>query len=524
MTALLNKNLAKNKILIIGAGPAGLAAAYKLSQEPNTEVIIWEKCSLVGGLAKTIKYQDFSFDLGPHRFFSKNQEVNDFWEKILPLQGQPSLEDLKWHKNNELSKKPGAPNPEKTDRVMLSKNRFTRMLFDNVFFDYPLKIDVKNIKKLGLIRGAVIILSYLQAKIKPKKPELNLEDFYINRFGKKLYQLFFKDYTKKVWGLPCQNIPKKWGAQRVKDLSLLKMLSNTFSFKNNNERESLIDKFKYPKYGAGYFYETLADDLLKAGVKIELELDLTKLIHKDKQIHSAIGLNKSKQEIVIDGLTAVISTMPISELINSLSPTAPKIIEDIAKELPYRNSIIIAMLYNKLKIKNEILNSTRANIIPDQWLYIQESSVKLGRISLFNNFSEFMLANRDLPWMSLEYFCNDTDEIWQKNDAYLIAYAQQELEKIGLAETNDFLTAKVVKVEKSYPAYFGSYDKFPIIKEYLNSFKNLFPAGRNGQHKYNNMDHSIASGFKAARIILKEETDQTSLWSINTENKYHEKK
>jgi protoporphyrinogen oxidase len=411
---------------------------------------------------------------------------------------------------------------------MLSKNRLTRMFFNHKFFDYPLKLNAENILKLGPITGLFIGLSYLQIKFFPRKPETNLEDFYINRFGKKLYQFFFKDYTEKVWGIPCKNIPKEWGAQRVKDLSLTKMISNfitsSLGLKNKSKQTSLIDKFTYPKYGAGHFYQTLANQLIEAGVKIELNTKLKELKHEDGLIKSAQGQKNDNQVIMIDDLSDVISTMPIKDLVSSLNPEAPKEISAITEALPYRNSIIVAILYKKLSIKNETKLITRANIIPDHWIYIHELGVDMVRISLFNNFSEFMLGDKDLPWMSLEYCCNETDEIWAQDNNLIIEKAKIELEKIGLANYDDFLTATVVKVEKSYPAYFGSYSQFPKVKEYLNGFINLFPAGRNGQHKYNNMDHSIACGFEAANIILQNKKNKDCLWSINTDNEYHEKK
>lgn len=484
------------KILIIGAGPAGLATAFKLSKKQDIEVTIWEKSDRVGGLSKTLEHLGNLFDLGPHRFFTKNKEVNEFWKSILP---QPD---------------------------MLTKNRFTRMFFNNNFFNYPLKLDYQNINKLGFKKGVFIFISYLQAKINPRRPEITLEDFYINRFGKRLYKMFFSGYTEKVWGIPCRNIPKEWGKQRVKDLSLIKMIMDFFAkiagSKKKEKQASLISQFSYPKYGAGFFYQTLADKLIKNGVKIELNMELKGLNHEHEKNNSASGQNKDNQEIKIDNLDYVVSTMPIDGLIKSLNPAAPNEIRNISDKLPYRSSIIIAILYKELKIKNDTDLITEANIIPDNWIYVQDSSVKLGRISLFNNFSDFMLKDKNLPWMSLEFFCNQGDEFWKKADDELIEIGKNELKKIGLADPENFLTAKVVKVEKSYPAYFGAYAEFPKVKDYLDSFKNLLPCGRNGQHKYNNMDHSIACGFAAADIIINDKKDKTALWSVNTDNEYNE--
>ena len=490
------KDKRKNKkILIIGAGPAGLAAAFKLSENPENEVIIFEKSDRVGGLSKTLEHNGYLFDLGPHRFFTKNKEVNEFWESILP-----------------------SPN-------MLLKDRFTRMFFNNKFFDYPLKLNYQNLNKLGFKEATNIFLSYLKARISPRQPEITLEDFYIDRFGKRLYEMFFAGYTEKVWGLPCNKIPKEWGQQRVKDLSLTKMLSDFFTkiigLKNKEKQVSLISQFSYPKYGSGFFYQTLADKLIKRGVKIELNTGLSEIIHEPEKIKESIGQNKNGQEIKIDNLDYVVSTMPIDELIKSLNPIAPIEIRNISDRLPYRSSIIIAILYKELKIKNDSDLITEANIIPDNWIYVQDSGVKLGRISLFNNFSKSMLKDKNLPWMSLEFFCNQNDEFWKKNDNELIAIAKEELKKIGLADPENFLTAKVVRVEKSYPAYFGAYAEFSKVKDYLDSFKNLLPCGRNGQHKYNNMDHSIAGGFAAANIIINDWNDKTALWSVNTGQDYN---
>lgn len=496
MIGLTDAKQNNKKILIIGAGPAGLATAFKLSEDPGIEVTIWEKSNQTGGLSKTLEHNGNFFDLGPHRFFTKNKEVNEFWNSILPF-------------------------PD-----MLLKNRFTRMFFNQNFFDYPLKLDYKNINKLGFKRGAHIFLSYLKAKISPHRPEITLKDFYINRFGKKLYKMFFEGYTEKVWGIPCEDIPKEWGQQRVKDLSLIKMLTDFFNkiigLKNKEKQASLISQFSYPKFGSGYFYQTLADKLIKRGVKIELNTKLSELNHENEKIISAKGRGESGQEIKLDNLDYLVSTMPIDELIKSLNPAAPKEIRNISDNLPYRSSIIIAMLYQELKIKNNTNLITNANIIPDNWIYVQDSGVKIGRISFFNNFSESMLKDKNLPWMSLEYFCNHGDEFWKKNDEELIEIAKHELIKISLADPENFLTAKVVRVEKSYPAYFGTYAEFPKVKNYLDSFKNLLPCGRNGQHKYNNMDHSIACGFAAADIIINDQADKSALWSVNTDSEYNE--
>lgn len=493
-------------VIIIGAGPAGLSAAYELLKKSNIKPIIIESNSKVGGLSKTLTHNGYKIDIGPHRFFSKNQIVNNLWQEILPIK-----------KDN------------KTQGSFLIIKRLTRILFLKKFFDYPINLNFKTLKNLGNKRVVKIFFSYLKIKIKPIKKEISLSDFLTNRFGKILYLTFFKDYTEKVWGVSCDKIPKEWGAQRIKGLSIKKIMfhyiKTLINFKNTaNTETSLIDEFFYPEFGAGQMYEEMAKKIIKMGGKIILNQKVIKIKAEKNKIYSIKTKNLKNDEIIELKADYFISSMPIKNLITNLEYPTPQEIIKIAKKLPYRDYIIIGLLFEKMIIKNNTKIITKNNIIPDNWLYIQEKNIKMGRLDIFNNFSKKMLKNENLIWIGAEYFCNQGDELWKKNNLSLKNLAVEELEKINFIKKEDLLDYKVIKIKKAYPAYFGSYNKFDILKNFLNDFSNLFLIGRNGTHRYNNMDHSILSGLTAANNIINNKIDKNNIWEINTEEEYHENK
>ncbi len=490
-------------VLIIGAGPAGLAAAYELIKKSDIKPIIIERDSQVGGISKTVVYNGNRLDIGPHRFFSKIKRVNDLWQEILPLASQTT--------NHR--------------KELLRVSRLTRILFLKKFFDYPISLNMGTLKNLGVKRIVKIFFSYLSVKLWPIKNESSLKDFFINRFGRELYLTFFKDYTEKVWGVPCSQIPRDWGVQRVKNMSISKALAHFFKkiFKANQiDETSLIEEFFYPSLGSGQMYEEMAEQIIKNGGKIYLNQEVISLQSECGQIKSVTVKNKNNltQEIKADYF---LSSMPVLDLINQMEDSASEV-KKIASGLVYRDYIIVGVLFKRMLKLNKNKINTKNHIIPDNWLYIQERDIKMGRLDVFNNFSKEMLRDKNSVWLGAEYFCNEDDEFWKKTDNAIKTFAVEELAKINLIDSEDLLDYIVLRVPKAYPAYFGSYNQFDVVKNFVDGFENLFLIGRNGMHRYNNMDHSILTGLLAADNIINGVKSKDNLWKINTEEKYCEEK
>ena len=505
----------KKEVIIIGAGPAGLTAAYKLLKESKEyNVTILEETKDIGGISKTVNYKGNRMDIGGHRFFSKNKEIMDFWQEVMPLQSKPSFDDKVLKRKKELPKK--GPNPEKEDRVMLKRNRVSRIYYENKFFDYPVSLSFKTLKNLGFKNTCICGFSYAKSLIK-KKEEDSLENFYINKFGKKLYQTFFEGYTEKVWGRPPKEISASWGAQRVKGVSILEILKNALHLDKKHKETSLIEEFYYPKYGPGQLWETLAKDIKKMGGKILFNTPVTKINVKDNKITSVESNTKTfKGDIFI-------SSMPLKDLVNDLDEKVPNDIKKIANGLPYRDFVTVGLLVKKLNLKNETKIETLNNIVPDCWIYVQDSHVKLGRIQIFNNWSPYMVKDpKKTVWIGLEYFCNENDEFWNLKNKQLKELAINELIKMEVINKDDVLDYHVEKVKKAYPAYFDTYDQIDELKKYLNKFSNLYCVGRNGQHRYNNMDHSMLTSIETVNNIINNIKDKSNIWNVNTEEEYHE--
>ncbi len=530
----ITNNKSNDKIAIImGAGPAGLAAAYELALHSDIKPIVIEMDGQVGGLAKTIDYEGWRFDIGPHRFFSKSPEINKLWEEILPKQGQLSQEDKELGRKLDLSDKLGAPNPDEENQIMLVKQRLTRIYHRRRFFDYPIKLSFSNLKKLGGWQVISILSGYIWARLKPIKPEKNLEDFFINRFGRPLYETFFKDYTEKVWGVSCQEIPKSWGAQRVKQLSVSKIISEavkqTLKPNRKTSETSLIDSFLYPKFGAGQMFEEMAKKIITKGGIIKTSHQIIALQTEGKKIISlrVKNLQTGNEETIAGDF--FLSSLAIKDLVEMMDGAA-RASQEIAAGLSYRDLILVALAYNHLSLKNKTKIKTRNDLIPDNWIYVQEKGAKLGRLDIFNNFSPWMLKNQDKVLIGAEYFCQEGNAWWQMSDTELIEMASTELATMGIAEKDELITGNVHRQTKAYPAYLGSYNRFSELKDYLNSWENIFLIGRNGQHRYNNMDHSMLTGLKAAQALINYQTEQDlqnskhEIWQINTEDDYHEKK
>jgi len=528
------------KAIIIGAGPAGLTAAYELLKQTDIQPIIFEMSGDIGGISKTVNYKGNRIDIGGHRFFSKSDRVMNWWKNILPLQGGPTKEDLILRIDlNDVKYQSriaqGTADPEKTDSVFLIRERLSRIFYLRKFFDYPVALNTGTITNLGLWRMLKIGQSYIWARLFPIHNEVSLEDFFINRFGRELYLTFFKDYTEKVWGVPCEKITAAWGAQRIKGLSITKALIHALRsiFKRNNTsinqkdvETSLIEQFMYPKFGPGQIWETVAKNISAGGGEIHLHQSVVGIIAKNNTTIQAIKIRDEKTgEITIIEGDYFFSTMPIKDLITGIENiSVPENIKEIADGLIYRDFMTVGLLLNKLKIKNTTKRKTIGNIVPDNWIYIQERDVKVGRLQIFNNWSPYMVKDLETVWIGLEYFVNENDEFWNMKDDDFIKFAMNELVKIDIIDSKDVLDSTRLRVKKAYPAYFGTYSRFEELRSWIDNFENLFLIGRNGMHRYNNQDHSMLTAMMAVENIIKNVTSKENIWNVNAEREYHEEK
>lgn len=505
------------KVVIIGAGPAGITAGLELKRR-NREisVTVIEESNTVGGISRTVNYNGNRMDMGGHRFFSKDGQVNAWWESILKKQGKPSIDDIITGTEKELS---GNGNPETEDNVFLKRRRISRIYYDGKFFDYPISVKFRTFKNMGLEKTVKSGFSYISS-VAFKKEETNLENFYINRFGKELYSMFFEDYTEKLWGRHPKEISADWGAQRVKGLSIIALIKNIFG--NEKKETSLIEEFQYPKFGPGQLWELAAKEFVSLGGEIIFNAKAEKLITEENVIKKIEYVQNGKK-LYIDG-DVFVSSMPIKDLISGIDGCPPEVCE-IARGLPYRDFVTVGLLVDKLRIKNKTKLKTVNNIIPDCWIYVQDKGVKLGRIQVFNNWSPYMVKDfENKIFIGLEYFCTENDEFWNMDDVSLKNFAENELVKIGVLEHGTVEDYHVEKVKKAYPAYFDTYSEMDTVIKYLNTFDNLFCVGRNGQHRYNNMDHSMVTAFRTVDCILGDSTDKTAVWNVNTDKEYHEEK
>lgn len=501
--------------VVIGAGPAGLSAAYELRRKSKDwRIVIVEEDSVIGGISRTAVCGRCRIDIGGHRFFSKSDEVNALWQELMPIQGHPAKDDIML--DRLCHTEPGGPDPEVEDKVLLRRHRVSRIYYLRKFFDYPISIKPATVLALGFWRTLKIGCSYIRSAFF-KREEKSLEDFYINRFGKVLYSMFFEGYTEKLWGIHPSKIDPSWGAQRVKGLSLWKALLNVFIPKGGKKETSLIDEFVYPKFGPGQLWETLADRLRADGVEIMME---------SRVVGFGVDGDRIASVTLADGhrldCDAVFSSMPVKDLVAAIG-TAPAPVAAIAAGLPYRDFITAGLLVDRLAIRNKTKLKTVGGIVPDTWIYIQEHDVRLGRIQIFNNWSPYMVDDvTKHVWVGLEYFCSKGDDLWTMGDADFIDMAAGELRKIGVISADEPVRKSVcIRLKKAYPAYFGSYAEFGKVREWLDTFPNLYCIGRNGQHRYNNMDHSMLCGFLAARALLGE-GDRSAVWNVNAEEEYHE--
>ncbi len=511
------------KAVVIGAGPAGLTAAYELlTRSDEYEVTVLEEENFVGGISRTVNHNGNLMDMGGHRFFSKIDRVNKWWEALMPLQGSLAKDDRRLGRDGHIS--PGGPDPDKDDKVMLYRNRISRILFESKFYDYPITLKRSTVKNMGLFETFLIGMSYLKARMF-RLPDDNLENFYVNRFGRRLYSRFFEYYTENLWGRHPADIDASWGAQRVKGLSIkavLKDITEKKLCKSGRKVEtSLIEEFKYPKFGPGQLWETVAGQLTDRGGNLVFNAKVCRLHVSDGQIDSLTYTHEGSDVTMAADL--VISSMPVRDLIHGMNDV-PGDIEAVALGLPYRDYMTCGILVPSLILENKTDIRTLGNIIPDCWVYVQDRTVRLGRIQIFNNWSPYMVADPEhTVWIGLEYFVNEGDEYWNMSDEAFIEMAAKEIVKLGVISSSDVvMDSHVERVRKAYPAYFDTYNDFGKVKDYLDGIDNLYCIGRNGQHRYNNMDHSMMTAFEAIDCILSGKCDRSAIWNVNTEQEYHE--
>jgi protoporphyrinogen oxidase len=524
--------MTERRALIIGAGPAGLTAAFELVKRTDIRPVVLEKSSEMGGISRTVRYKGNRMDIGGHRFFSKSDRVMQWWMDVMPVESSNGAPHTITYRRESREVAPGS-GARDDDRVMLVRNRKSRIYFLRQFFEYPIRLSAATLKQLGAARSVRIGISYLRSAANQIRPERSLEEFLINRFGRELYLTFFKSYTEKVWGVPCNEISAEWGAQRIKGLSVVSAIRHfvrsAFSKKKpsgdiaqKGTETSLIEKFLYPKFGPGQLWEYVAEDVKATGGTVRTNCNVVGLRTEGSKVVAAEVEDAATGQREVVQADYFFSTMPIQELMRALHAPVPANVLEVSDGLIYRDFITVGMLLDKLKIKETTPAGSR--LLSDNWIYIQEPDVLVGRMQIFNNWSPHLVADPDKVWVGLEYFCYETEPIWKLSDEKMIELAKGEMAKIGIIDAGDVLDGCVVRVPKTYPAYFGSYERFDEIRDYVNGFENLFLIGRNGMHKYNNQDHSMLTAMTAVDNIIAGRTDKSNLWELNTEMEYHESK
>lgn len=502
--------MAKKTAIIIGAGPGGLTAAYELLTRTEIHPVVLERSGFMGGIARTIEYKGNRLDLGGHRFFSKSDRVMKWWLSHIPV---ATLEEAR-----------------AVDLRFLVRKRKSRIYFLRRLFDYPVQLTWRTLRNFGLWRTAQIAASYLRSALFPISPVSNLEEFFINRFGRALYKTFFKSYTEKVWGVPCAQIRAEWGAQRIKKLSLRKVIGH---FLRNGERKagtgvaqkntetSLIEQFLYPKLGSGQMWEEVARKTTKLGGEIVLKFEVNTIEVRDGRIVAVSGRDAEGSERRFEG-DYFFSTTSVKELVQAMGETAPENVREVASGLQYRDFITVGLLVKGLKLREP--GGLAGQLIQDNWIYVHEKDVKVGRLQIFNNWSPFLVADPEKVWLGVEYFCSEGDNLWGRPDEEMGRLAVEELTQIGVIEKADVLDWTVARMPKAYPAYFGSYERLGELRKYVDGIENLFLIGRNGMHKYNNMDHSMLTAMTAVDNICGGNTTKANIWAVNTEEEYLETK
>jgi protoporphyrinogen oxidase len=517
--------------VIAGAGPAGLTAALELLRRSNITPIVIETDAQVGGIAKTVNYRGNRMDMGGHRFFSKSDWVMRWWQEILPVAHEQSTNGVPriHYQGQSRELLPAAQGSDPSDAVMLIRQRLSRIFYRRRFFNYPLTLDAGTLKNLGFLEALQIGLSYGKAQFGGRSPEITLEDFLVNRFGNRLYRTFFKDYTEKVWGVPCEKISAEWGAQRIKGLSVAKAIGHALAspFRNSADaaqksiETSLIERFLYPKLGPGQMWEEVARRILAQGGHIHLRHRLVAVEREGSTVKAVSVLDQSTGTVLRVACDFFISTMPICDLVAFLEPEDARV-QRIAEQLPYRDFMTAGLLLRRMNSTTNQRSAGQSNgMPPDNWIYIQEPDVRIGRLQVFNNWSPALVADPATIWLGLEYFCREGDDLWTMNNSRFIDFAAAELEKIGLIDRRDVTDATLIRVPKAYPAYFGAYSEIGRVRDFFDQFSNLYPIGRNGMHRYNNQDHSMLAAKGAVDSIV-DNGNKQEIWRVNAEDDYHE--
>ena len=551
------------RAVLIGAGPAGLTAALELLRHTDVVPVVLEATDEIGGISRTIRYKGNRMDIGGHRFFSKSDRVMQWWMDLMPpevsaaeteqeisyqgkkrvvavparlpqepvLRGAGPIATDTEETDAEDRANPAARGPTETivtaptvaesDRVMLIRPRKSRIYYLRTFFDYPIRLTVATLRAVGV--------SYLWSRLRKIKPERSLEDFLINRFGRELYLTFFKSYTEKVWGTSCSAISAEWGAQRIKGLSLttavkhflkkavLRRDSSDVAQKGTDT--SLIERFMYPKFGPGQLWEHVAEQIAERGGEVLKGWTVDRVHCAGSQVTSIDAVHAGGERRSFTG-DYFFSTMPMKDLVRAMDAVVPESVREVSEGLEYRDFITVGLLADRLKV-----NEADGGLLRDTWSYVQEPDVQLGRLQIFNNWSPHLVADPAKVWIGLEYFCYETDELWKMDDEALKRFAISEVVKIGILTADAVTDGHVVRVPKTYPAYFGTYSRFEELRAWTDSFENLILVGRNGMHKYNNQDHSMLTAMTAVdEIAATGRVDKAKLWGINTEQEYHEEK
>ncbi len=505
-------------IVIIGAGPAGLAAAHAAA-ERGLRPLVLEAGSQVGGLARTVVHHGNRIDIGGHRFFSRSERVMAWWLGVLPLQGAPAADDIAMGRDVPLDHTPGAPDPEVDERVMLARRRASHIYYLGRFFAYPVRLTLDTLRKLGLARTVRIGASYLAARLRPRE-ERSLEDFFINRFGRALYELFFRDYTQKVWGVPCDQIDAEWGRQRIKGLSVTEVVRHALTslgrtadpIEQRGTETSLIGWFLYPKLGPGQLWEEVARRAEELGARIELGCEVVGVGVEGGRVVSLSVIETATGRVdVLHVDCPVLSSMPLADLVaRATGDAVPERVAQVAAELPFRDFITVGLLVDRVADEDRTGAPLR-----DNWIYMQDRDLRVGRVQIFNNWSPYLVAEKDATWMGLEYFCAVDDDLWRMSDDELVAFAADELVRSGLLPDARVRDSLVLRVEKAYPAYFSAHGRIDEVRAWADSVENLFVMGRNGMHRYNNMDDSMLTAWAALDAATGAGT-RDSVWAVDS--------
>lgn len=481
------------KVIIMGAGPAGLTAGYELLRNnPQLDVTILEKQNSIGGISKTVEFDGNLIDLGGHRYFTKNERVMEWWNKFLKIE----VDDKKI----------------KSQDIMLMKSRKSSILYNGKYIEYPIKFNKHTISSLGIVNILKIMFSFFCVNILPPKG-MSLEDFYVKRFGRKLYSMFFSDYTEKIWGKNPKEISSNWGNQRVQNFSISSIIKSLLKNKKTDDERTMLNHFYYPLYGSGQLWKKVANEFCKLGGKIIVNADASVFELEDNKICSVTC--KDGREYNGD---VFISSMPVKDFVSGIKNT-PKRIYDISQRLQYREFVIVGLLIEKKGINKDKFSTE------NDWIYIQDKNLQMGRIQIFDNWSPMMNKHENALLMGVEFFCNKNDYFWNLSNKEWSDIAISNLIKSNILCSKTYvLKSHAQKVEKAYPAYWDGYYNLNEIINYINSLDNIFCIGRNGQHRYNNMDHSMETAFAAVDFILGKTKDKSSIWDVNTKQEYCEQK